>query len=396
MVNNKKKKIAWLYSHLQFWTGGTRFVLEVSKKLQRFYNVKIIVEKASPEIKEEFEANGVGIEEIGILTSTSPLYWLLFPWILRMNERQIKERVKDADAIIAGIFPMNVIAAALNKPVIQNCWEPFAFFYDRNTIKGFVFYKRILINILSALYSRWDIEATRKSDIIITLNRSTEKLIEDVYKRSSIKAYMGVDTDFFKPISVGHLRKGGSKIILHSTDYTEMKGTRYLIEALPLIAERITNIKLIITHTVENTKEKERLIRMAQGLGVAEHIEFAGTVSYASLPEYYYMADVVAFTAHPESVGTTASLTVLEAMACERPVVRSIGCDEEVEDGISGILVDPRDKTKLADAINKILIDDGLAKTMGKEGRRRVSELYNWDVTCKAFWDAIEALTARK
>lgn len=396
MGNNGKKKIAWLYSHLQFWTGGTRFVLEVSKRLQRYYDIKIIVEKASSEIKEEFERNGIKIKEIGFLTSTSPLYWLLFPWMLRTNERRIRQETADADVIIAGIFPMNVVAAKLNKPVIQNCWEPFAFFYDRHTIRGFVFYKQILIHILSTLYSHLDIAATRESDIVITLNCSTEKLIKDVYKRSAIKAYMGVDIDFFKPIPPEYpAGKDGSKIILHSTDYTEMKGTRYLIEALPLVAGKINNIKLLVTHTVENPKEKEYLIRMAKRLGVAEHIEFTGTIPYSKLPEYYSMADVVVFTGHPESVGTTASLTVLEAMACERPVVRSIGCDEEVEDGISGMLVDPRDKSKLADAIIKLLLDDALAKNMGKEGRRKVSKLYNWNTTCKAFSDAIEALTAK-
>ena len=150
---------------------------------------------------------------------------------------------------------------------------------------------------------------------------------------------MGVDTDFFRPVPVNVPAGTADRIVLHSTDYTLLKGTVYLIEALPLIADRVKNVKIIITHTVENEKERMTLLKKANRLGVDRNIEFVGTVPYSKLPEYYSLADIVAFTGHPESVGTTASLTVLEAMACETPVVRSTGCREEVEDGVSGILV---------------------------------------------------------
>ena len=135
------------------------------------------------------------------------------------------------------------------------------------------------------------------------------------------------------------------------------------------------------------------LLKKANRLGVDRNIEFVGTVPYSKLPEYYSLADIVAFTGHPESVGTTASLTVLEAMACETPVVRSTGCREEVEDGVSGILVDLEDKVRLANAIVKILLDKELAEKMGREGRRRVCTLYNWNNTCKVFSDIITKLT---
>ncbi len=393
MTQNRKKRVAWLYSHLLFWTGGTRFILEVTRRLQKNWDITVIVEKASAEIKKEFNKYGIEVKEIGFSTSTSLIYWLLFPLELLVDEKRIKIATLDTDIIIAGIFPMNVIASRLGKPFIQNCWEPFAFFYDTRMIRGFALSKRLLINMLALLYSRMDINGTRKSDIITTLNHSTEEWIKKIYGREGVKTYMGVDTDFFRPVPVNVPAGTADRIVLHSTDYTLLKGTVYLIEALPLIADRVKNVKIIITHTVENEKERMTLLKKANRLGVDRNIEFVGTVPYSKLPEYYSLADIVAFTGHPESVGTTASLTVLEAMACETPVVRSTGCREEVEDGVSGILVDPRDKVRLANAIVKILLDKELAEKMGREGRRRVCTLYNWNNTCKVFSDIITKLT---
>src|SRR3990170_4698183 len=201
MGQNKKKKIVWLYTHLLFWTGGTRFVLEVTKRLKGFYDICIIVEKASPEIKNECRQNGIEVREIGLLTSTSLIYWLVFPLMLKLHEIRIRKEIMDADVVISGMFPMNVIATRLGKPTIQNCWEPFAFFYDGQMINGFSFSKRTLLRMLAVLYSRLDIAATRKSNIVTTLNYSTEEWVRRVYGRSGIKTYMGVDTDFFMPTS---------------------------------------------------------------------------------------------------------------------------------------------------------------------------------------------------
>lgn len=201
-------------------------------------------------------------------------------------------------------------------------------------INGFNLSKRTLIRLLAALYARLDITATNKSDVVTTLNDSTNEWLKRTYGREGIKTYMGVDTVFFKPGPLSSINKE-NKIILHSTDFTLMKGTEYLIDALPAVVSKIKDVKVIITNTVDDERKKMKLLNKAMKLGVDKYVEFIGTVPYQKLPEYYYMADVVVFTGHPESIGTTASLAVLEAMACETPVVRSIGCDEEIEDGVS-------------------------------------------------------------
>jgi glycosyltransferase involved in cell wall biosynthesis len=74
-------------------------------------------------------------------------------------------------------------------------------------------------------------------------------------------------------------------------------------------------------------------------------------------------------------------VAVLEAAACEKPVVVSSvgGLPEVVEDGVTGLVVPPRDPVRTADAIEKLVLDDALRRRMGAAGRRRVADAYDWE-----------------
>jgi glycosyltransferase involved in cell wall biosynthesis len=71
-------------------------------------------------------------------------------------------------------------------------------------------------------------------------------------------------------------------------------------------------------------------------------------------------------------------LVILEAMALGRPVVASNvgGIPEVIEDGVSGLLVPPRDPQALADAIVRLLTDHPFADTLARAGRVTVHERF--------------------
>jgi glycosyltransferase involved in cell wall biosynthesis len=92
------------------------------------------------------------------------------------------------------------------------------------------------------------------------------------------------------------------------------------------------------------------------------------------LPDHYARATVCVFPSLFEPFGYTC----LEAMACGRAVVASRvgGLAEMVEDGVSGLLVDPDNPTQLAQAIVKLLKDATLRADLGQAARQRVEHVY--------------------
>ncbi len=85
-------------------------------------------------------------------------------------------------------------------------------------------------------------------------------------------------------------------------------------------------------------------------------------------------ADVVV----QKSVAEGFGLTVAEAMWKRRPVVGSRvgGIQDQIADGVSGLLVDPVDHAAVAAAVDSLLADPARAAALGEAARERVAERY--------------------
>ena len=92
-------------------------------------------------------------------------------------------------------------------------------------------------------------------------------------------------------------------------------------------------------------------------------------------------------------------MTVIEAFACGRPVIatRHGGLAEMVEDGGTGLLVDPRDVAGLTASLARAAADPDLMLVMGRAARRRYEEAYSPDVAYRALIDVyVEAIEHRR
>ena len=109
----------------------------------------------------------------------------------------------------------------------------------------------------------------------------------------------------------------------------------------------------------------------AAGLGRA--VELTG--ERRDVPDLLAAADVFALSSRSEG----APLSVLEAMAAGLPVVASNvgGLPELVADGETGVLVPPEDPAALAAALDRLLGDAELRRTLGARGRDRVRERFD-------------------
>lgn len=184
----------------------------------------------------------------------------------------------------------------------------------------------------------------------------------------------GIDTNFFRHSSTGNLRqkyglRDGDRVILFAGFVTPRKGMRYLAEALAGIQ---TSLQLIVLGQWKRASQ-EQFNRM---LNSSKHtVTYAGFVPDSEMPRYYSMADVYASASLLEGFG----LPLIEALACETPVVATTsGAAPEVV-GPGGILVPPGDSAKLGEAISVLLESSELRRSLGLAGRDHVTRWFSWE-----------------
>ncbi|MGL4174914.1 MAG: glycosyltransferase [Dermatophilaceae bacterium] len=133
---------------------------------------------------------------------------------------------------------------------------------------------------------------------------------------------------------------------------------------------------------LDDEAEAVRLRELAAELGVAGRLVLTGALPQHRMPALYRSADVVLATPWYEPFG----ITPLEAAACGRPVVGSAvgGLLDSVADGVSGLLVPPHDTVALTAAAARLLDRPDLASEMGRAGRVRAQERFDWAVVSRA------------
>ncbi|RSM57868.1 glycosyl transferase [Amycolatopsis sp. WAC 01376] len=123
--------------------------------------------------------------------------------------------------------------------------------------------------------------------------------------------------------------------------------------------------------------EVRRLLAIADRLGVTDRVRLPGLVSREKMPALLRSADAVVCTPWYEPFG----IVPLEAMACGVPVVATAvgGLTDTVVDGVTGMLVPPRNPKELAGALRRLLSDISACESFGIAGADRVRARYSWD-----------------
>lgn len=381
-----KKKLYWHFPHLMYWMGGTKFLQEVLKRLTPAFDVTLVTPHGKQDVIERFTRDGISVQTYGWVSTNSLLYWLFFPFFFFYDCIATFKHFSRADVVVVTAFPSNLIAAVyklfFRKKFNYYCYEPFAFFHNPAFITSFPIIKRILLWILALSYGWADKWASRMADTTFTLNQITEKMNKEVYRIPSIITLMGVDSELFRPYEKNRIADEYRTriIVTHSTDYTFMKRTDLAISAVSLLAKEFPEILLIVTSTQPHSPEKQQYVEQVAQLGLTKQVLFLGLVPFEDLPLYYAASRCYVSCSYDEMFGTTSSnLPVKEALASGTPAIRANITTEDVEDGVSGFLVDPRDTQKVAEKIRFCIENPAEAKKMGLAGREKVKKNYTWE-----------------
>ncbi len=141
------------------------------------------------------------------------------------------------------------------------------------------------------------------------------------------------------------------------------KGHDHLIEAMPMILDRVPDAQLLI---VGDGGDRDRLEGRVRELGLADAVLFPGHLDEAQLQAVYSACAVFAMPSDGDGFG----LVFLEAMMHRLPCVGLAGgaAAEIFEDEVSGLLVDREDRTLLADRLSGLLLDAPRRARLGASG----------------------------
>jgi glycosyltransferase involved in cell wall biosynthesis len=217
----------------------------------------------------------------------------------------------------------------------------------------------------------------KKADKILSTSQVMAKETK-IYTNKEIEVTpFGIDMEQFKTMKIESLFAENDIVIGTVKSLQEKYGIEYLIKAFKILSDKYVNLplKLLIVGSGELEKNLKKL---AEDLSIQDKTIFTGKVPFIDVPKYHNMlsVSVSVSVSNSESFG----VAIIEASACAKPVVVSNvgGLPEVVEDGVTGIIVPPRNPKITAKAIEKLILDQNLRTQMGTAGRERVRRLYNW------------------
>ena len=164
-----------------------------------------------------------------------------------------------------------------------------------------------------------------------------------------------------------------SALLVGHVGIRDWKGWKHTLAAMPAVTEAVPEACLLL---IGCTSERQRrgVVELVHDVALGSRVFVAPVTD--DMPDVLAACSVVVDASW---AGTATSGVIREAMALGRPVVATAigGNAELVEDGVSGVIVPPRDVATLGAAIARILRDADLALRLGAGGRERVRSEYS-------------------
>ncbi len=211
-----------------------------------------------------------------------------------------------------------------------------------------------------------------KADVLLSTSHAMAREAKKFTQKSFHITPFGIDLQLFSP---NNMTK--NKIFTIGTIKTLEKkyGIDLLIQTFCSLKKMLPTVNLKLRIVGEGSIKKE-LIRQVDQLGLINDCEFVGSVPYEQVPLELGKLDVCLCLSRAESFGVAA----VEASAMELPVIVSDagGLPEVIDHEITGFVI-PKGNPELAtEAILKLYKDEDLRRKMGKAGRQKVQDEFDW------------------
>jgi glycosyltransferase involved in cell wall biosynthesis len=200
--------------------------------------------------------------------------------------------------------------------------------------------------------------------------------------------YNGVDTNIFQPREVK--RETQRPTVVYVGRIEIFKDIMTLLHAVKYATEKLPDINCLIYGSCDDQEYVKILVDTVRTLELNDNVRFMGITSRPV--DAYNAADAVVLTSLTEGF----PFSIIEAMACGKPIVSTnVGGVPEALEGC-GILVKSRRPKEFSEAIVRVLTDDKLRSTLSKNALNRARVIFSREQIVKEYDQEYEKLLQRQ
>lgn len=170
--------------------------------------------------------------------------------------------------------------------------------------------------------------------------------------------------------------------VLYLARLVREKGVFELLDAMAALRQNPASAGVTLTIAGSGAAYQE-VVERVTALGLGGQVRVVGPVQGEGKIRLLQEADAFVLPSYHEGL----PYSVLESLACGIPVIatRVGGIPDLVEDGVHGLLIEPRSATAIADAVTKLACDRALLEQMSRACRLRARERYGLDRLSREF-----------
>jgi len=294
---------------------------------------------------------------------------------------------KNIDIIHSHRYKENILAASIKKKCGIECLIQTVHGVSE-MFKGFAMYKARAYALANRVFTR------RYFDKIITVSDDIKQQLQRFIPESRLTTiHNAVDPGVIRPSkSADEIRRefdidSKAPIIGATGRMVSVKAYDLFLRTAQIILECRPDARFIL---VGDGPLKSSLQKLSSELGIADKVIFPGF--RGDIFDIMNAFDIFAISSHHEGV----PMALLEAMSLRKAVVSTAvgGINEVIEDGVSGLLVEPNSAITLAKACLEVLNNSKLKSTLEDGAYTRIGKEFNTDVQSKRAFKLYRELVA--
>jgi glycosyltransferase involved in cell wall biosynthesis len=243
-----------------------------------------------------------------------------------------------------------------------------------------------------SIFHKWLLKFNfRRADTILATSVALKQRIGKYTRKRVGIVPFGVDTSVFRPVTLPEKQSGAIYIGMVKA-LEEKYGLAVILEAMQALKKKYPqmSLKLLLVGEGEGFEYYREKVK---SMGLDDTVILTGKIPHEKIHYYHNLIDIFL---NVSIVNESFGVSVLEAMACGKPVIVSDAPGlMEIVTSESAIIVPKGNSTELLSAIEKLVNDAELRKQMGEEGRKHVQLNYEFRQSLEIMDNSYKALQVR-